>query len=130
MSEGTSQGSARDFKGPSALVAVIGEPPPTLVVDPPLGEPLKHGRVFIQYRTENIRIVPVFGEGALDVSPRIGHLHVTVDDLPWHFVDASGETLVVVGLKPGKHRILMELADPAHRVITARVVEFVVPETD
>jgi len=130
MSESTRQRSARDIKGPSALLAIIGEPPPTLEVDPPLGEPLRHGRVFIQYRTENIRIVPVFGEGALDVSPRIGHLHVTVDDLPWHFVDASGETLVVVGLKPGKHRILIELADPAHRVISARTVEFVVPETD
>ena len=40
-------------------------------------------------------------KGALDVSPRIGHIHVTVDDAPWHFVDASGETLILVGLEPG-----------------------------
>jgi hypothetical protein len=25
-------------------------------------------------------VVPVFGKGALDVSPRIGHVHITVDD--------------------------------------------------
>ncbi|NKJ03814.1 hypothetical protein FHT29_000759 [Rhizobium sp. SG741] len=68
--------------------------------------------------------------GALDVSPRIGHLHITVDDLPWHFVDASGETLIVVGLKPGRHRILIELADPTHRVITSETIEFVVLNAD
>jgi hypothetical protein len=122
--------SARDVKGPSPLVAIENEEEPRLVVDDPLPEPLSHGRVFIQYRTENIRIVPVFGVGALDVSPRIGHLHITVDDLPWHFVDASGQTLIVVGLMPGRHRILIELADPTHRVITSETIEFVVPNAD
>lgn len=122
--------SARDVLGTSPLVAIDNEAEPRLVVDDPLPEPLAHGRVFIQYRTENIRIVPVFGVGALDVSPRIGHLHITVDNLPWHFVDASGETLIVVGLKPGRHRILVELADPTHRVITSETIEFVVPNAD
>ena len=42
----------------------------------------------------------VCGKGALGVSPRIGHIHITVDDLPWHFVDASGETIILVGLQP------------------------------
>jgi hypothetical protein len=32
--------------------------------------PLSRGLVFIQYRTEDLRVVPVFGKGALDVSPR------------------------------------------------------------
>ena len=122
--------SARDVKGPSPLVAIENEEEPRLVVDDPLPEPLSHGRVFIQYRTENIRIVPVFGVGALDVSPRIGHLHITVDDLPWQFVGASGQTLIVVGLMPGRHRIHIELADPTHRVITSETIEFVVPNAD
>jgi len=121
--------SARVVKGPSPLVAIECEAEPRLVVDDPLPEPLSRGRVFIRYLTENIRILPVFGEGALDVSPRVGHLHITVDDPPWHFVDASGETLIVVGLAPGRHRILVELADPTHRVITAETVEFVDPPT-
>lgn len=119
--------TARDVRGPSPLVPIPNEPPPRLVVDPPLAAALAEGRVFIQYRTENLRVVPVFGAGALDVSPRIGHVHVTVDDAPWHFVDASGETIVVVGLAPGPHRVLVEVADPTHRVLARETVAFVVP---
>ena len=119
--------SAKDVRSPSPLIAIENEPPPRLIVDPPLAEPLSRGLVFIQYRTENLRVVPVFGKGALEVSPRIGHVHVTVDDAGWHFVDASGETLIVVGLKPGPHKVLIELADPTHRVITSEAVKFTLP---
>jgi Family of unknown function (DUF6130) len=119
--------SAKDIRGPTPLVAIENEPPPKLIVDPPLPEQLVMGLVFIQYTTGNLRVTPVFGKGALDVSPRIGHLHITVDDLPWHFVDASGETVILVGLDPGPHKVLFELADPTHRVITSETVKFVVP---
>ena len=119
--------SARDVRGPSPLIAIENEGQPKLIVDPPLPEPLSRGLVFIQYRTENLRVVPVFGKGALEVSPRIGHVHVTVDDSGWHFVDASGETLIVVGLKPGPLKVLIELADPTHRVITSKTVKFILP---
>ncbi|MDH7972843.1 DUF6130 family protein [Sphingomonas sp. AR_OL41] len=112
----------------SALVAIDDEPPPRLIVDQPLAGPLAQGRVFIGYRAENLRLLPVFGEGALTVSPRVGHVHVTVDDAPWHFIDASGETIVVVGLEPGDHRVLVELADPIHRVIDRSLIRFRVPE--
>lgn len=119
--------SARDIRGPSPLLPIDNEPAPRLIVDPPLPEALAQGRVFIQYRTEHLRVVPVFGTGALDVSPRIGHVHITVDDAKWHFVDASGETVILVGLEPGPHRVLFELADPTHRVITTQAVTFTVP---
>jgi hypothetical protein len=119
--------SARDVRGPSPLIAIDNEAPPKLIVDPPLPEPLSRGLVFIQYRTENLRVLPVFGKRALEVSPRIGHVHVTVDESGWHFVDASGETLIVVGLKPGPHKVLIELADPTHRVITSETVRFTLP---
>jgi len=119
--------SARDIRGPSPLLAIENEPPPRLIVDAPLPGPLAAGRVFIQYRAENMRILPVFGTGALDVSPRIGHVHITVDGAPWHFVDASGETIILVGLAPGAHEVLVELADPTHRVVTRQRVRFVVP---
>jgi hypothetical protein len=112
------------------LVSIDNEAPPKLIVDPPLAGELARGAVFIQYRTENLRIVPVFGRGALAVSPRIGHIHVTVDDAPWHFIDASGETVVVVGLHPGPHAVLIQLADPTHRVIASEVVRFTIPEPD
>jgi hypothetical protein len=120
--------TARDIRGPSPLVAIENEPPAKLIVDPPLPEQLAMGLVFIQYRADNLRIVPVFGKGALDVSPRIGHVHLTVDDAPWHFVDASGETVIVVGLEPGPHKVLFELADPTHRVIDSKTVSFEVPQ--
>ncbi len=60
--------SVRDVIGPSPLVAIENEPPAKLFVDPPLPEQLAKGLVFIQYRTENLRLVPVFGTGALDFS--------------------------------------------------------------
>jgi hypothetical protein len=100
-----------------------------LIIDPPLAEQLSRGLVFIQYRTENARITPVFGKGALEVSPRLGHVHIKIDDAPSHFVDASGETIVVVGLPPGPHKVLVELADPTHRVITGEAAKFTVPDT-
>ena len=121
--------SAKDVRGPSPLVAIEDEPPAKLIVDPPLPEQLASGRVYIQYRAENLRIMPVFGKGALSVSPRLGHVHITVDDAPWHFVDASGETIILVGLVAGAHKVLIELADPAHTVITSKTITFMVPES-
>ncbi|MDY0962307.1 DUF6130 family protein [Massilia sp. CFBP9026] len=112
---------------PIAVVAIENEAAPTLIVDQPLPGPLAKGQVFIGYRTENIRIVPVYNKGALDVSPRIGHLHVTVDGTPWHWADASNEPIILVGLPPGPHKVLIELADPTHMVISSKEVEFVVP---
>src|SRR5262245_23210839 len=88
--------SAKDIRGASPLIAIANEAPARLIVDAPLPEPLAEGRVYIQYRTENLRLLPVFGKGALDVSPRLGHVHITVDDASWHFVDASGETVILV----------------------------------
>ena len=116
--------TARDILGPTPLIEIENEPPAKLIVDPPLTAQLAVGRVYIQYRTENLRIVPVFGKGALSVSPRVGHLHITVDDAPWHFVDASGETIIIVGLEPGPHKVLIELANPMHRIITSETVTF------
>ena len=57
--------TARDVKRPTPLVAIQNEAPPKLIVDPPIPEQLALGRVFIQYRTENLRILPVFGKAAL-----------------------------------------------------------------
>jgi hypothetical protein len=121
--------TARDVKGATPLIAIQNEPPAKLIVDPPIPGQLALGRVFIQYRTENLRILPVFGKAALDVSPRVGHLHYYVDDQSWPIVDTSGETVVLVGLAPGPHKVKLELADPTHKPIpgASAVVEFTVP---
>ncbi|SHF91540.1 hypothetical protein SAMN05444320_105464 [Streptoalloteichus hindustanus] len=108
------------------MVALPSQPPASLVVDAPLPEQLAAGLVVIRYRSENLRIVPVYGKGALDVSPRIGHIHVTVDDAPWHWADGSGEPLIIQGLPPGPHKVWIGLADPTHKVIDSKVVDFVI----
>jgi hypothetical protein len=64
--------SAREIRGPSPYVAVENEPAPKLIVDPPIPEGLALGIHWAQYRTENLRIVPVFGAGAVNTSPASG----------------------------------------------------------
>jgi hypothetical protein len=34
----------------------------------------------------------------------------------------------VVGLEPGPHKVLVELADPTHKVMSRETVTFTVPE--
>jgi hypothetical protein len=85
---------------------------------------------WIQWRVENVRILPVFGKAALRVSPRIGHLHVHVDDLPWWWADASdNNTIDLAGMPPGEHKVLIELVDTDHRVFPgqSKTVKFTVP---
>ena len=122
--------TAREIRGPSPYEQLENEPAPRLIVDPPLAETLKFGVFQAQYRTENIRIAPVFGAGALGVSPRVGHLHVIVDDLPWWWADASdNNTVDVAGLPPGKHKVTIQLVNPNHEIIQdqTKVIEFIVP---
>lgn len=123
--------TAKDIKGPTPLVAIPNEPPPKLIVDPPIPDQLAQGKVFIQYRTENLRIISVYGQAALAVSPRVGHMHYFLDDQAWPTVDSSGDTVIFVGLPPGPHKVRFELADAVHRPIPgcSQVVEFVVPPT-
>jgi hypothetical protein len=98
------------------------------VVDAPLAEPLSRGVVFIQYRTENLLIVPVFGPKAAELSPRIGHLHVAVDGAPWGWGNAGGEPVLIFGLAAGPHKAEITLVSANHQPLDRIVVEFVVPE--
>lgn len=122
--------TARDVRGATPYVAVENEPAPRLTVDKPLPEGLAIGVFWVQYRVENIHIVPAFGEGALKASPRIGHLHVTVDDLPWWWADASdSNTIDIAGLPAGKHKVRIELVDANHNIIPGqtKIVHFSLP---
>ena len=114
--------------GPSELVPIANEPAPKLIVDPPLPGPLARGVALIPYRAENFRILPVLGAAGAEVSPRVGHLHVRVDDLPWYWGDFSNtNTIVVTDLPPGEHKVRIELASPEHHVHTGQTVTFIVP---
>jgi hypothetical protein len=112
-----------------AIAAPPSQPTARLIVAPPLPDALARGLVVLQYRAEHLRFAEVFGEAGLKVVPRIGHIHVSVDDSQWHWVDASGEPVIVQGLAPGQHRIRIDLADPTHHVIDSNTIAFVIPTT-
>ena len=122
--------SAREIRGASPYVAIEKEPAPRLIVDPPLPEGLALGVFWAQYCVENLHIAPVFGAGALQASPRVGHLHITVDDPPWWWADASdNNTVDIAGLPPGQHKVKIELVDANHNAFPGQVVTetFTVP---
>ena len=113
--------TANGIRGASPYVEIKNEPAPKLIVDPPLSEGLAIGVVWIQYRVENLRIVPIFGEGAVKTSPRVGHLHITVDDLPWWWADASdSNTIDIAGLPVGPHKIRIELVNANHQIFAGQ----------
>ncbi len=122
--------SAAQIRGASPYATIENEPAPRLIVDPPLPGPLAQGVFQAQYRVENVRIVPVFGAGAVSTSPRVRHLNITVDDLPWWWADASdSNTVDVAGLPPGEHKVRIELVGANHAVFPGQVVtlSFTVP---
>jgi len=123
--------SAREIRGASPYVAIENEPAPRLIVDDPLPEGLPLGVFWAQYRVENLHIAPVFGAGALQASPRVGHLHIIVDDLPWWWADASdNNTIDIAGLPPGQHKVKIELVNANHEVFPgqSKTLTFTIPE--
>jgi len=122
--------SPTDTCGPTPVIPLTGEEPPAKIVTyPPLAEPLaSRGVAIIQYCTQNLHLVPVFGASALAVSPRVGHIHVRVDDASWVWADASGQPIILMGLPPGAHKVLIELEDANHHTLDKGLVTFVVPE--
>ena len=112
----------------STVAPVDNEPPPRLFVAPPLPGPLAQGVVFIPYRVENLRILPVAGADARKLSPRVGHLHITVDDLPWLWADfGQSNTIVLARLPRGQHKVLIELVDAEGNLFTSETVTFHAP---
>jgi Family of unknown function (DUF6130) len=112
----------------STVFDVANEPAVSLTVLPPLPGPLAKGVVFIPYRLENLRIVPVGGAAAGQISPRVGHLHIQLDDLPWQWADYGvSNTIILVGLPRGEHKVRIEAVDPEGKPFVAQTVTFTVP---
>ena len=119
-----------DAVAQSTVVDIDHEPAPGLTVLSPLPGPLAKGVVFIPYRLENLRIVPVGGASARELSPRVGHLHITLDELPWQWADYGGSnTVILVGLPHGEHKVRIEAVDPEGKLFVARTVSFTVPNS-
>ena len=125
--------SAQEVRGRTPFIPIGKEPPAQLIVDPPNPQALAAvGVVLIQYRAENVHIVPAFGPAALSIFPRVGHLHVNVDDLPWHWADASDTgTIDIKDLPPGQHKVVIDLVDGNHQLFPgqSKTVTFTVPGT-
>ncbi len=124
-------GTAREVRGASPYLETGNEPPPKLFVDPPLPEGLAQGIVWIQWRVENLNVVPVFGKGAVNTSPRVGHLHVHVDDVGWWWADPSNvNTIDIAGLTEGPHKVRLELVNPNHEPFPgqSKTVTFTIPK--
>jgi hypothetical protein len=120
---------ATDSCGPTGVIPLAGsEPPAKIIVDPPLPAPLaSRGVAIIQYCAENLHLAPVFGPAALAVSPRVGHVHVRVDDASWVWADTSGQPIILMGLPPGSHKVTVELEDANHQPLDKALVTFIVP---
>ena len=122
--------SARAIRGASPYIEEKDQPAPKLIVDPPVPEGLAIGVLWAQYRVENLRIVPVFGEGATKTNPRVGHLHVIVDDLPWWWADASdNNTIDIANFPPGPHTVTLRLVNANHEPFPGQEVtlRFTIP---
>jgi|SRR6476620_4890746 hypothetical protein len=122
--------SAKEIRGATPYLEIKNEPAPKLILDQPLPDLLDKGVVWIQWRAENVNVVPVFGKAALNVSPRVGHLHVHVDDVPWLFADASNiNTIDLAGMPPGPHKVTVDLVNANHEVFPgqSKTVTFTVP---
>jgi hypothetical protein len=121
---------------PCALIAQAqtstpaAEPPAKLIVDPPAPDLLKQGIVWIEWRVENVVMGPMLGREALGATPRVGHLHIHVDDLPWLWADFSTNPIDVAFLPPGPHKIRVELVNAMHQPVPGQshTVTFTIPE--
>ena len=122
--------STSDSCKPATVIPLTGtEPPAKIFIDPPLPGPLaSRGVVIIQYCAQNLHIAPVFGPGATAVSPRVGHVHVSLDDAPWVWADASGNPIILQHLPAGPHKVVIELTDANHHPLDKGSVTFVVPD--
>ena len=105
-------------------------PPAKLIVDPPVPDLLAQGIVWITWRAENVNIGPESGKDALNASPRVGHLHIHVDDLPWLWAHMSTAPIDVALLPPGSHKIRIELVNAVHQGVPgqSKTVTFTIPE--
>jgi hypothetical protein len=58
------------------------------------------------------------------ISYRRGESYVAGDDAPWVWADASGEPVILNGLPPGPHKILIQLVNANHQPIDQGTVPF------
>ena len=124
----TASPSAKEIRGATPYAQIENEPPAKLIVDPPVPDLLAQGVVWIAWRVENVNIGPMSGKEHLHASPRVGHLHIHVDDLPWLWAHMSTTPIDVALLPPRPHKIRIDLVNAVHQAVESKTVTFDIPK--
>ena len=100
---------------------------PSITIEAPLDGAVVQGVTLIRFRAENISLESPFRPVADSRGPfPAGHLHVTVDGAPWHWMHTTSDPVVITPLPPGEHTVELELAGADHRRLDSRIVRFTV----
>lgn len=99
-------------------------------MDAPLPDLLAKGIVWISVARGKREYRSGVGKDALNASPRVGHLHIHVDDLPWLWAHMSSAPIDVALLPPGPHKIRIELVNAIHQNVPeqSKTVTFTIPD--
>lgn len=104
---------------------------PRLTLQEPDADILKDGYVYLPFTVENVTLLPMYpeinGTEVTQLTPRIGHLHVGVDDNAWVWIQTTPAPIYLGPLTPEPHKIRVDLVDAAHNPLVSRVASFVVP---
>jgi hypothetical protein len=116
---------------PNAGASSQAEATPKLTLMPPRADVLKDGFVYLPFKVENMTILPLYteihGADVTKLHPKIGHLHVMVDNSGWSWIHALTDPIYFGPLSKGSHTISIELVDAAHAVIEVQSIKVVVP---
>ena len=104
------------------------EPAARLMLDEPLAGALANGALVLSFHTEHLVMTSLSAPPAAPGAPRAGHLHVALDHSAWQWVKTSSDPIVLFGLAPGPHTLLVDLADVNHKVLESHSVTFTVPK--
>jgi hypothetical protein len=107
------------------------EATPKLTLLPLRVDVLKDGFVYLPFKVENMTILPLYteiqGADTTKLRPKIGHLHVMVDNSGWSWIHALTDAIYFGPLSKGSHTVSIELVDAAHSVIEVQSIKVVVP---
>ncbi len=103
---------------------------PVLTIESPTqGETIRGGLVVVKFGVKNFKIVDFTKDTAISESK--GHVHIQLDDNPYNTIHTASNVFVFAGVKPGKHKIELELVHSNHTPLKTEVektVEFMVAE--
>lgn len=77
--------------------------------------------VVVQYDVKDFRIVDFTKDGT--ISETQGHIHIQLDDQPFSTIHTASNAWVYAGVKPGNHKLTLELAHSDHTPLKNRVVK-------